>query len=156
MGGGGCRTEHHHRRPGGDRADAAGKPGQQVDDPQTLDAYLDAVRWVRSPAPTAACCRRRSAAASPSSRTSGRGKADAVQVMTMHRAKGLEFRCVAIHGVDAGTVPLAGALTPLRTDAARHRQDQMRERSLLFVACTRARDALRISWTGDPSPFLPT
>ncbi len=87
---------------------------------------------------------------------SSRGRSDSIQVMTMHRAKGLEFRCVAIHGVDAETVPLTRAITPLRTDAARHRQDQMRERSLLFVACTRARDALRISWTGTPSPFLPT
>ncbi|MDH6627480.1 hypothetical protein M2271_005306 [Streptomyces sp. LBL] len=28
------------------------------------------------------------------------------------------------------------------------------ELSLLFVACTRAREALRVSWHGEPSPFL--
>lgn len=86
----------------------------------------------------------------------GRGRSEAIQVMTMHRAKGLEFRCVAVHGAGADVIPLAAAVTPARIDASRHRQDQMRERSLLFVACTRARDALRISWTGLPSPFLPT
>jgi superfamily I DNA/RNA helicase len=31
----------------------------------------------------------------------------------------------------------------------------MRARSLLFVAATRARDALVISWNGQPSRFLP-
>ena len=31
----------------------------------------------------------------------------------------------------------------------------MRARSLLFVAATRARDALVISWHGQPSRFLP-
>ncbi|WP_422745589.1 UvrD-helicase domain-containing protein [Micromonospora sp. WMMD754] len=88
-------------------------------------------------------------------KSAGRGRPEAIQVMTMHRAKGLEFRCVAVQGASAEMMPLAGALTPARADAARHRQDQMRERSLFFVACTRARDALRISWTGQPSPFLP-
>ncbi len=30
-----------------------------------------------------------------------------------------------------------------------------KSRSLLFVAATRARDALVITWNGHPSPFLP-
>lgn len=30
----------------------------------------------------------------------------------------------------------------------------MTERCLLFVACTRARDGLYVSWSGEPSPFL--
>ncbi|WP_405100093.1 3'-5' exonuclease [Micromonospora sp. NBC_01412] len=84
----------------------------------------------------------------------GRARTEAAQMMTMHRAKGLEFRCVAVQGASADMLPLAAAVTSARADAARHQQDQMRERSLLFVACTRARDALRISWTGQPSPLL--
>lgn len=28
------------------------------------------------------------------------------------------------------------------------------ERCLLFVACTRARERLQVSWHGEPSPFL--
>ena len=30
-----------------------------------------------------------------------------------------------------------------------------RERSLLYVACRRARDELVITWSGAPSPFIP-
>jgi superfamily I DNA/RNA helicase len=32
--------------------------------------------------------------------------------------------------------------------------DAQRERCLLFVACTRAREDLAASWHGRPSPFL--
>ena len=31
----------------------------------------------------------------------------------------------------------------------------LRERSLLYVAATRARDELALSWSGDPSELLP-
>ena len=31
-----------------------------------------------------------------------------------------------------------------------------RERSLFYVACSRARDELIVTWAGAPSPFLPT
>lgn len=75
-----------------------------------------------------------------------------VQVMTMHRAKGLEFRAVAI--VDAGRVPLGIAVTPEMIDRLDHQRDIQRERSLLFVSVTRAREALSITWSGQPSPFL--
>ena len=77
-----------------------------------------------------------------------------VKVATMHRAKGLEFRCVAIHGVGADVVPMPRAVTPAKLDAAQHARDMQQERSLFFVACTRARDALRVSYAGEPSPFL--
>ena len=30
-----------------------------------------------------------------------------------------------------------------------------RERSLFYVACTRARDELVVTWSGAPSPFFP-
>ena len=39
-------------------------------------------------------------------------------------------------------------------DPARQHRELMRARSLLFVAATRARDALVISWHGQPSRFL--
>jgi superfamily I DNA/RNA helicase len=74
--------------------------------------------------------------------------------MTMHRAKGLEFRAVAIVGVDARHLPLPAAVTPAETDHLDHRRDIQRERSLLFVSATRAREALSITWSGQPSPFL--
>ncbi len=77
-----------------------------------------------------------------------------VQVGTMHRMKGLEFRCIAI--VDAGQdhIPLTWVVTPESDDPTQHRNDLLRERSLLYVACTRARDDLRVSWAGMPSSFV--
>ena len=77
-----------------------------------------------------------------------------VNVGTMHRMKGLEFRCMAVIAVRKDLLPLPSAVTPAIEDPVAHRQDLQRERCLLYVACTRARDDLLISWTGEPSPFL--
>jgi superfamily I DNA/RNA helicase len=79
---------------------------------------------------------------------------DGVRIGTMHRMKGLEFRCMAVVGVNDGVVPMRSAVTAEEVDAQQHREDLLSELSLLFVACTRAREALRISWHGNPSPFL--
>jgi len=76
----------------------------------------------------------------------------AVSVATMHRMKGLEFRCMAVACLNDHVIPVA--FTPLSEDPLTHAQDLLRERCLLFVACTRAREELRVSWYGRPSPFL--
>ncbi|WP_144118316.1 UvrD-helicase domain-containing protein [Catellatospora sichuanensis] len=83
------------------------------------------------------------------------GKGDVVRVGTMHAMKGLEFQCLAVVGVDAATLPARKALADEGEDPIAHRQDLLRERCLLFVACTRARDMLYLSHIGSPSPFLP-
>jgi superfamily I DNA/RNA helicase len=83
----------------------------------------------------------------------GRG-GTGVRIGTMHRMKGLEFRCVAVAGVNDGTVPMKSAVTAVEVDAQQHQEDLNGELNLLFVACTRAREALRVSWHGAPSPFL--
>ncbi len=80
--------------------------------------------------------------------------AGAVRVGTMHSFKGLEFRCVAVVGVHDGALPLPAAVTDAELDAVQHDADIMAERCLLFVACTRARDGLYVSWHGQPSRFL--
>ncbi|WP_202871081.1 UvrD-helicase domain-containing protein [Kribbella pratensis] len=80
--------------------------------------------------------------------------ADAVAIGTMHKMKGLEFRCVAVAGATAQQVPPATAITPVEDDRATHLQDVQRERCLLFVACTRAREHLYVSWHGAPSEFI--
>ncbi|MFD9959218.1 UvrD-helicase domain-containing protein [Amycolatopsis sp. NPDC058986] len=77
-----------------------------------------------------------------------------VRVETMHGMKGLEFQCGAVIGVDQGAVPLPAAVTAVEEDPATHAQDTQRERCLLFVASTRARDALYVSHAGEPSPFI--
>jgi hypothetical protein len=79
---------------------------------------------------------------------------DAVRVGTMHRMKGLEFRCMCVAGVSAKQVPAANAITPIEDDKQTHQQDLEREKCLLFVACTRAREKLLVTWHGEPSPFL--
>jgi superfamily I DNA/RNA helicase len=85
---------------------------------------------------------------------SAKSAKNAVRVGTMHGMKGLEFQAVAVIGVAAGTVPAPGALTDAASDPVAHAQDLQRERCLLFVACTRARDRLYVSYSGSPSSFL--
>ncbi|MCP3818400.1 AAA family ATPase [Streptomyces sp. A3M-1-3] len=78
-----------------------------------------------------------------------------VRLATMHAMKGLEFRCVAVVGVTASAVPFGREITPAEVDRLQHESDLLRERCVLFVACTRAREALHVSWSGSASPFLP-
>jgi superfamily I DNA/RNA helicase len=79
---------------------------------------------------------------------------EAVAIGTMHRMKGLEFRCVAVIGVNDQHMPSRNAITPAEEDEVTHLQDVQRERCLLFVACTRAREQLYVSWHATPSRFL--
>ncbi|NES28141.1 AAA family ATPase [Micromonospora terminaliae] len=79
---------------------------------------------------------------------------DGVRLATMHAMKGLEFRCVAVIGATERAVPFAKEVTPPEVDPLQHDSDMLRERCLLFVASTRAREALYVSWSGPPSPFL--
>lgn len=79
---------------------------------------------------------------------------EGVHVGTMYRFKGLEYRRMIIAGVSDGLVPRSTVDAWERTDRLRHRRELQRARSLLFVAATRARDALTISWHGEPSRFL--
>ena len=86
---------------------------------------------------------------------SGRGGAAGVRAGTMHAMKGLEFQAVAVIGVEEGAVPDPAAITADDEDPLAHAQDLQRERCVLFVACTRARDHLYVSATGKLSTFLP-
>ena len=95
------------------------------------------------------------AAGIATSSLSGRANTKSVRAGTMHAMKGLEFQAVAVIGVEQGLVPQPAAVTPESEDAAGHAQDLQRERCVLFVACTRARDHLYVSGTGEPSVFLP-
>lgn len=81
-------------------------------------------------------------------------KADGVRLGTMHRLKGLEFRCVAVIDADDDSVPAPFAVTAEALDPIRHAEDLRRERCVLYVATTRARDDLWIGWSGKRSRFL--
>lgn len=76
-----------------------------------------------------------------------------VRLATMHRVKGLEYPIVLLVNVSKHDVPFP---TPeLRSDdPVMHAHALLRERSLLYVAASRARDALHIFYHGSPSSFL--
>jgi len=73
-------------------------------------------------------------------------------VMTMHRAKGMEFSRVLLFGIDTKSIP--AALRDEKYDETAWKDAILRERSLLYVAATRARDHLALSWNGQQSELL--
>ena len=86
----------------------------------------------------------------------GPARADAVDIVSFHAAKGLEWPVVHLVGLEAGLVPITHARSP---------EARAEERRLLYVAVTRAGEVLRCTWArqrtfGDrvvdrsPSPFL--
>jgi superfamily I DNA/RNA helicase len=72
---------------------------------------------------------------------------------TMHRAKGLEFKAVAVVGCDLGLMPLSTVLDGM-TDLVDKNVFAEQERNLLYVALTRAREQLLITHTSRPSALL--
>ena len=75
-----------------------------------------------------------------------------VRLATMHRVKGLEFPVMILAGVNARVMPLR--VPSVEGDPTAKAEHEERERSLLFVAATRARDHLIVTSCGNPSPFL--
>ena len=75
-----------------------------------------------------------------------------IRLSTMHRVKGLEFKLLFIADCNQGIVPLEKALKS--SDKQEKAIKEMTERSLFYVACSRARDKLLISSTGTRSEYL--
>ena len=75
------------------------------------------------------------------------GTESGVQLLTLHRAKGLEFDAVAIVRLEQHELPIRQARTEDRVEE---------ERRLLYVGLTRARRYLHVSWHAErkPSRFL--
>lgn len=78
-----------------------------------------------------------------------------VRITTMHRAKGLEFFAVAIPFLSDTAFPPIGALKSA-VDPADLDDIVTQYRSLLHVAATRAKKALRVSWSGTPTTLVKT
>ena len=76
-----------------------------------------------------------------------------VRLATMHRIKGLEFPVVFVVALDEDEMPYRSEESDA-SDPVLARQDELAERCLLYVATSRARDALYVSYVGTPSPFL--
>ena len=64
-------------------------------------------------------------------------KRDAVTLITLHAAKGLEWPVVHLAGIEDGLVPIGHA---------KRETELAEERRLFYVACTRAENDLRITW----------
>jgi superfamily I DNA/RNA helicase/mRNA-degrading endonuclease RelE of RelBE toxin-antitoxin system len=77
----------------------------------------------------------------------------AVNVATMHLAKGLEFKAVAVMACDDEIVPLQSRIDAVGDDGDLQEAYDT-ERQLLYVACTRARDRLFRSAVAPASEFL--
>jgi DNA helicase-2/ATP-dependent DNA helicase PcrA len=74
------------------------------------------------------------------------GAQGGVHLLTLHRAKGLEFDAVFLPRVEEKELPCRAALR-VPTQIAE-------ERRLLYVGLTRARRHLAVTWAGKPSRFL--
>lgn len=74
-------------------------------------------------------------------------------IATMHLAKGLEFRAVAVMACDDEIIPLQGRIETVADDSDLE-EVYNTERHLLYVACTRARDQLLITSVAPASEFL--
>jgi superfamily I DNA/RNA helicase len=86
------------------------------------------------------------------------GEADAsgdagIRLATMHRVKGLEFDYIWVVAVNDGLLPLATEALETK-DVAAKASLFARERSLLYVAATRAKKHVCVTWFGRQSPFL--
>ena len=84
----------------------------------------------------------------------GPKQTDGIHVGTVHRFKGLEYQRMILGGISDGLVPRAAITTYAASDPVRFQRERARDRSLLFVAATRARDDLAIFWHGTRSPFI--
>ena len=76
-----------------------------------------------------------------------------ISIGTMHLAKGLEFRAVAVMACDDEVIPLQERIETVGDDADL-KEVYDTERNLLYVACTRARDRLLVTGVDPASEFL--
>lgn len=74
-------------------------------------------------------------------------------ICTMHLAKGLEFRAVAVIACDDEVIPSQERIETVG-DEGDLAELYATERQLLYVACTRAREHLLLTSGGTPSEFL--
>lgn len=74
-------------------------------------------------------------------------------IATMHLAKGLEFRAVAVMACDDEVIPSLERIEASGEDADLEEIFNT-ERHLLYVACTRAREHLLVTGVREASEFL--
>ena len=75
-----------------------------------------------------------------------------IRLATMHRVKGLDFDHVIIASMNDGIVPLK--FQEISDEKQIENEKQLKEKSLVFVAATRAKKSLLITYYGDRSKLL--
>lgn len=78
-----------------------------------------------------------------------------VRIGTMHRVKGIEYDYMIVADADDLTVPSPAAFNREGLTETDRVIVLRQERSLLYVALTRARKAVMVSWVGERSRLLP-
>lgn len=86
-------------------------------------------------------------------KTSDERSETGVRIATMHRVKGLEFNHVICAGVNDGILPYEPAFAAQDNREAKI-GFELQERSLLFVAVTRARRTVVVTFFGNPSSVI--
>ena len=76
-----------------------------------------------------------------------------IHLLTMHDAKGLEFKSVAIIGCEEGILPSEARLIKAR-DEAEIDEIMATERHLFYVAFSRAREHVWVSCAGQPCEYI--
>ena len=112
--------------------------GEYVDqEAQTVKrTYLDALEYLVSPHQDLDQFLAHIGEAGGVNKSPLRGK---VNLMTIHQAKGLEFKCVIVPGLNEGILPHVNSLEQLLTSLEE-------ERRLMYVAMTRAMERLIITY----------
>jgi superfamily I DNA/RNA helicase len=72
----------------------------------------------------------------------------------MHRVKGLEFDVMIIAGVNEGIIPLIYPDLDAEGNEFAVEEHETKERSLLYVAATRAKKDVLITSSGQPSRLI--
>jgi len=98
--------------------------------------YLDALEYLVTPHQALDQFLAHIAEAGRVNKSSPRGK---INLMTIHQAKGLEFKCVIVPGLNEGILPHVNSLEQMIMNLEE-------ERRLMYVAMTRAMERLIITY----------
>ena len=76
-----------------------------------------------------------------------------VSILTMHRAKGLEFRAIGVFACNEKLLPHPAAIEAADDETDRNDLERQ-EQNLFYVACTRARDQLLVTASEPASDYV--
>jgi DNA helicase-2/ATP-dependent DNA helicase PcrA len=139
----GLRAHYRGERDGADRLENLAElvtAAQQFDDEFAGEAPVEASAGTTGTPPADALTAFLTHASLESGENQAGNHEEALQLMTVHAAKGLEFRAVFVSGLEEGLFPHENSLSDL--------EGIEEERRLMYVAITRARERLYLTYAG--------